>query len=259
MSFLSSLLAWANAPFTIALGVAVGFALLQMTGLLGMIAGGGDHDGDHDVDADADADADVDGDHDVDADGDADADADHDHDADHDEGGDQGVGHAILAGLGVGKAPLSIVWQTYAIAFGLTGIAANTVYMGRAGALPTVTLAWTVPSALLVGYVVTRVFARAIGKLEGDARQEATSRKQLVGHSGVVISSKVSAEFGEVRVRDKTGHVVRIICRTREADTTIPEGREVVIVDYDREGDHLYVAPLDADDEPPERARREGA
>src|SRR4051812_27324183 len=48
VSFLSSLLAWANAPFTVALGVALGFAVLQMTGLLGLFAGGGDHEGDAD-------------------------------------------------------------------------------------------------------------------------------------------------------------------------------------------------------------------
>lgn len=244
MSFLSSLLAWANAPFTVAVGVAVAFAFLQMTGLLGLLAGGGDHEGDHDHDVDADADAD--------ADADGDADADHDHDADHDnDADDQGIGQQLLSGLGVGRVPLSIIWQTYAVAFAFAGIAANAFYLGHAGALPVVTLAWTVPGALVFGYVVTRLLSGAIARVVADPRQEATSRKQLVGHTGVVISSKVSGEFGEVRLRDKTGHVVRIICRTREGEALIPEGREVVIVDYDAQGEHLFVAPLDEDDEAP--------
>jgi membrane protein implicated in regulation of membrane protease activity len=250
--FVSSLLAWANVPFMVALGVAVGFALLQMTGLLGLLAGGGDHDGD--------ADHDVDGGHDADADGDADhdADADHDHDQDHDADQDEahGFGHQLLAGLGVGKVPLSIIWQTYAVAFGFAGFAANTVYLSRTGALPAHNLLWTVPMATVFGYLATRLLSRGVARLVADPQQEATTRKQLVGHSGVVISSRVDGEFGEVRIKDKTGHTLRVICRTRD-EQAIPEGREVVVVDWDREGDRLYVAPLDQDDEPPEpRANR---
>ncbi len=143
--------------------------------------------------------------------------------------------------------PLSIIWQTYAVAFGFAGVTANTVYLSVAGALPALTLAWTVPGAAVFGYVMTRLLARAIGRVVADPRQEATTRKQLVGHSGVVISSKIDADFGEVRIKDKTGHTLRIICRTRD-EQPIPEGREVVVVDWDREGDHLYVAPLDEED-----------
>lgn len=246
MSFLSSLLAWANAPFTVALCVAVVFALMQMTGLLGLLAGGGEHDGEHDVDADADHDVDADADHDVDA----------DHDADADQDADQpGFGSQLLAGLGVGKVPLSIIWQTYAVSFGFAGIAANTVYLGRAGALPPVNLAWTLPLAAVFGYVVTRLLGSALGKLLADPKQEATTRKQLLGATGVVISTKIDAEFGEVRLLDKTGHTLRIVCRTREGEERIPEGREVVIVDYDRDADRLYVAPLDEDDEAPGKRR----
>lgn len=239
---MSSLLAWANAPFTVALGVAIVFALLQMTGLLGLLAGGGDHDGDADHDVDADADAD----------GDAEADGDHDADADH-EADAPGLGAQLLAGLGAGKVPLSIIWQTFAVSFGFAGIAANTVYLGRAGALPVGNLVWTLPLSALFGYVTTRLLARGLGRLISDPKQEATSRRQLVGHTAVVISSKIDAEFGEVRVQDKTGHTVRIVCRTRDAGRAIPGGREVVIVDYDRDADRLYVAPLDEDDEAPAR------
>ena len=236
MSFLSSLLAWANAPFTVVLGVAVGFALLQMTGLLGLLAGGDHGDADHDVDG-----HEADGGHEADHDADADA----HHDAEQDEG--HGVGQQLLAGLGVGRVPLSIIWQTYAVTFGFAGIAANIVYLSRAGELPALTLAWTLPGSALFAYLATRMLARAIGRVVADPTQEATTRKQLVGHGGVVISSRIDAEFGEVRVKDKTGHTVRVICRTREG-AAIPEGREVVIVDYDREGDRLYVAALDEAD-----------
>ncbi len=253
MSFLSSLLAWESAPFTVALGVALGFAVLQMTGLLGLIAGGGDHEGDADHDVDADSDVD----HEVDADGDADA----DHDADADEGDEadghgHGLVHGLLAGMGVGRAPLSILWETFAVAFGFAGIAANTVYLRYQPALSPLTLAWTVPGALVFAYAVTRTLGNAVGKLVSNPNENATSRLELVGRTGVVISSKIDGEFGEVRVLDKTGHTVRIICRTRDERQSIGEGKEVVIVDYDGDEGRLYVAPLDEDDEPPEQARR---
>lgn len=232
VSFLMSLLAWANVPFTAVLCIAVLFALIQMSGVLGLLAGG-DHDGD--------ADHDVDAGHDADAHGDASHDADADHDAHQENGSSVG----LLAGLGVGRVPLSIIWQTYAVAFGLAGILGNTTYLGYTGSLPSTTLAWTLPFALVFGYLVTRRLGRVLARLAADPRHEATTRQELVGHTGVVISSKISSEFGEVRLMDKTGHTLRIICRTRDAEPTIAEGREVVIVEYDKEGDRLFVAPLD--------------
>lgn len=268
MSFLSSLFAWASVPFTVALGVAVVFVLLQATGVLSLLAGGGDNDGDADGDADHDgsADHDVDhdadgGDHDVDhdADGDGDGDgddADHDADNEADHAGQHGVGHQILADLGVGRAPMSILWQTFAASFGFAGLATNIFYAQRVGSLPTQALLFSLPIAFVFAYAVTRGVSRVVGKLISNPNQEATSRKQLVGQSGVVISSKVNDEFGEVRLHDKTGHVLRIICRTRPSEKAILEGREVVIVEYDRERDQLFVAPLDDDDDiaPPKPA-----
>jgi hypothetical protein len=243
MRFLSSLLAGANVPFTIVLGITVLFALLQLTGVLGLLAGGGDHDGDHDVDADADADADAEADADADADGDADNDA--DGDQDHDHGGGGGGGRAVLLALGVGKVPLSILWQTFALTFALVGITANALYDTYTGALPTRTLLWTLPLALAAGLGVTRVVGGTLGKVLANPEQMATSRRELVGQTGVVISSKVDGEFGEVRIRDKTGHVVRVICTTDADTAAIPEGREVVVVDYDRDKDRIRVAALD--------------
>ncbi|MEO5726809.1 MAG: hypothetical protein ABI134_26115, partial [Byssovorax sp.] len=184
-------------------------------------------------------------------DGDGDGDGDHDHDADQEN--EHSVGHGLLGGLGVGKVPLSIIWQTYAIAFGLTGIIGNTIYLSYARALPPTTLAWTLPVALVLGYLVTRRLGRVLARVASDPRHDATSRKELVGHTGVVISSKISSEFGEVRLMDKTGHTLRIICRTRDSEPTIAEGREVVIVEHDSSGDHLFVAPLDEGIEPAAR------
>jgi hypothetical protein len=41
--------------------------------------------------------------------------------------------------------------------------------------------------------------------------------------------------------------VVRVICTTQDT-APIPEGSEVVVVDYDRARDRLFVAPLELDE-----------
>lgn len=245
MSALGFLIAWANAPFAIAAGIAVFFALLQVTGLLGVIAGGG-AEAEHDVDVDHDVDADVDADVDHDVDHDADA----DHDAQHEHGGsaDRSIGAAALAPLGFGKIPFSIIWQTYAIAFAVAGFALNLRYMGADDGVPLASLAWTLPASLAFGYVAVAIVARLLAPVLSSSGQEATSRAQLVGQIGVVISSKVDEEFGEVRIRDKTGHDLRVICKLNKGGKRLPaENESVVVVDYER-GD-LLVEPLEADDE----------
>ncbi|MDI1442999.1 OB-fold-containig protein [Polyangium sp. 6x1] len=240
MDFLPSLFVWANLPYAIVFTVAILFALLQMTGVLGLLVGGSDHDADADHDHDVDADAD----HDVDADGDHD----HDHDADHDN--DASLGGKILVDLGAGRVPFSVLWQTFAVTFGITGLALNTLYFGRAGALAPSTLALSLPASLLVAYLVTRTASRLLGKVVAPAGEEATSRRNLVGCAGVVISTRVTSEFGEIRAKDRAGHFVHVICRIREGEPAIGAGREVVIVDYDSKDGRIFVAPLDDDDAP---------
>ncbi len=226
-----------NAPFAIAVGVAMAFALLQVTGLLGVIAGGGEGDADHDVDAEAD--------HAGAGGGESDA----DHDADHDQEGDgRGWAQAALVPLGLGKVPFSVVWQTFALAFAATGLALNSRYLGTDGP-PPVTLLWTMPIAFIAGYVATAIVSRVLGPVLSTKGQEATTRAQLVGQMGVVISTKVDREFGEVRIRDKSGHDLRVVCKLADGAKRVPTERQsVVVVDYEPERGGLFVEPLDDED-----------
>jgi membrane protein implicated in regulation of membrane protease activity len=240
-----------NVPFAIALGIAFLFVLLQVSGVLGLIAGGGEgHDADH---GDAGGDAhDAGGEHDADADADGDNDA--DHDADHDEG--RSWTSAALGPLGVGKLPFSLIWQTYLVVFAAAGLALNARYFEVAGGAPLVSLAWSVPASLLSGYVAVALLARLLGPVFAPKEQEATSRAELVGQIGVVISSNVDAEFGEIRIRDKTGHDLRVVCKLappgrgakgKPARTTVRENQSVVVVEY--EGGELFVAPFEEEEE----------
>jgi hypothetical protein len=234
VSAFAFVISWGNAPFAIAMGVVGVFALLQATGLLGLLAGDGDaeHDVDHDVDADHDADGDHDGD-----------------------GGDRGWVNAFFGALGVGTIPLSMIWQTFALVFGAVGFACNLRYFGQSGGPPILSLAWTAPAGMVSGFFAVSAVTRFLGPVLSSKGQEATSRAQLVGQIGVVISSKVDHDFGEVRIRDKSGHDLRVVCKlTKGARIAPTEQQSVVVVDCDDQG-ALLVAPID--DEPAHERRRE--
>jgi hypothetical protein len=62
----------------------------------------------------------------------------------------------------------------------------------------------------------------------------------------VVISSQLSTQFGEVRIRDKSSHV-RVVCKLVDGPP-VSEGTEVVIVECEK--GQLYAAPFDSDTAP---------
>lgn len=226
MSGIGFLVSWANAPFAVAMGVVVVFSLLQASGVLGLIAGEA-HDADHDVD------------HDL-----QDLDHEADHDAEHDDSDTAPVGGSLAAALGVGKLPFSLIWQTFALAAAGCGYALNLRYLHEPGGPPLYTLAWTLPSAALSGTAVVATAARLLGPIFSSKEHEATRRNELVGQIGIVISSKVDEHFGEVRIRDKTGHDIRVVCRLARAVATSPREREsVVVVECDDKG-AVFVEPL---------------
>lgn len=224
MRLVQFITAWANAPFTIAFGIAAGVAVLQASGVLSLL---GDHDADVDGDADLDGDAEVDGG----------AEADGDNDAEHSFSG-------IKTGLGLlgfGRIPFSLAWQTGAIAFALTGLLLNAGYIGRGDSPPIHTLLWTVPAGVVAALGSIAGIARLLGPLF--TPEEATTRAALVGREGVVISTRVTLDFGEVRIRDDHGHDLRVICRLAPGNDSVAEGKHVVVVDIE-DGGKPVVAPV---------------
>jgi membrane protein implicated in regulation of membrane protease activity len=248
MSLWAFLCAWGNLPFGVAFGIAVVFAALSWSGALSVLSGGGDAE---------ESDGDADGDE---ADADEGDDSDDESDDADDEGADRGVFALALAPLGKGKLPWSLLWQSFAVIFAVTGYAANVRYL-REASVPLRSLLWTVPLALLVAYACVALLARLLGPVFSSEADLATSRKDLVGELGVVISTRVTAEFGEVRFRDKTGHDVRIVCALDHGSRVPREGEQVVVVGLDPRSGRVLVAPLEDDpDEPvtPPVTRREG-
>ncbi len=229
------LVAWPNVPFTVAVGATLLFALVQASGLAGLI-GGHDADG---GDADADADADVDGD--VDADADADGDTDSDADGDDADGENWAV--KLGSSFGMGRLPLSLLVQVFLVVFGVCGLLLNVAFVSS-GAIPFWTLFYSLPIATLVALASDAAMTRVLAPIVDDKLQAATKRSALVGSIATVISRQVTEEFGEVRIRDRSGHDLRLVVKMAKdgAGEALREGQEVLVVDVDARGTPLVSA-----------------
>lgn len=227
MAFLESLIGWANLPFTAAIATVVLFALLQASGLLGMLAGDAGHD--------------IDGDGHIDADGDLDHE--HHHGFVHH---DPSAVTGLLATVGVGQLPTSIIWQTYAMTFGMIGVVTNSLVFGVSKDLSAGALLLSLPVSIVGGYALTAAIAKGIAKVVKPP-QEAPGKRHLVGLSGTVVSGQVDEEFGEVRVKAQHGEMVQLPCRVMPGERVLQHHESIVIVSYDRERDCIYVMPASGD------------
>jgi Protein of unknown function (DUF1449) len=209
----SFLFAWYNAPFLVALGCCLLFALMQV------VAGFGDSDADADADVDVDADADVDVDADVDAGADVDA---------HAEAGDGFSG--ALAALGIGQVPVMLVLIVLLGSLGAIGLIANTLLINSLSLPPTIALAISLIGGLGLAVLITGRASRALGKVAGNV-STAVSFEQLVGRAGVVVSPSVSPSYGKISVRDAHGSMHTVFAVTKSEQ--LPERSEVALLSYD--------------------------
>jgi len=192
------LLSWALAPFLIPIGcVVVMFVIQSMMLLCGL---GLDF-----------------------LDGDFDFELEHDFEADH----DYSFSERVLSPLGVGHVPLSIVWQTYFLSFGFSGISLSWFL----SFLPTlILLPITIPVALVMGWFTTRSVIRFVAPLLRTSGV-ALGKLDLIGKHGRVTSLKVDDSFGEAvfEVGGSLNHMI-VSC---EKDESFNKGDQVFISGYD--------------------------
>jgi hypothetical protein len=215
------LLGWWNLIFVAPFAVALVYLFAATISGVGM--------GDGDADADADADADVHGDAHADADADADADAEADADSAASNEAEQAPAHAaVLAWLGVGRAPLSLIALVLVLTWGAAGFVANAVVRPHAG--------WeaarvSVPVALAAGLLVTRSMVLLLARFIPLNQNLAMRRGDHVGEEGQAIHG-IDERFGLVAVRDGHGDLKQLPCRVAAGVEPIPRGARVRLVAY---------------------------
>ena len=162
--------------YIIPLGLSIGWLGLNMVFGLGH---GGGHDIHHDVGG---------GGHDL------------HHDAGHDihhDAGEHSLGHEAISVIGLGQVPVVLWFQILFLIWGLSGL-----LLSGLGEL------WSVLLALPLTLVLTAVLSRLLYRImPGRIETSLPSTEERRGMSGVVVTSKLDEQFGEIRLDTKQGPV----------------------------------------------------
>lgn len=148
-----------------------------------------------------------------------------------------------LAWLGLGRVPLLALLVILLTAFGLIGLKAQAVIQLATGA-PASAFA-VAPAALALSLPVTRVIARAVGRLLPAVETSALPRDALLGRRGVItIGRAAPGSPVQARVRDRLGQVHHVMVEPEAADGALAEGCEILLTRAD--GGHFRAIAVDA-------------
>lgn len=191
-------------PFLVPIGIVIVMVILQL--LLLLVAGiGFDFDFDHgeiDVDVDLDADVDIDS---------------------------EGFSLAkFLNPIGLGYIPLSIIWYTYGLSFGVVGII-TTFVLAKFNPVALWFLAASIPISIFVGWHITKYVVRFIAPLF-KTTGVAEDVYDLVGRSGKITSLQADENYGEITI-SLNGTVNHMIVKTN--GETLLRGATVVVTNID--------------------------
>lgn len=222
MSVLNWLGGWYNWVFLFPLALAVVFILAEvLLGGLSHLFGAG-FDADHNADGDA------------------------DHDVSH-EGHGHHHGLSGLTWLGVGRVPISIVFETLFMTFGVLGLLVNSLWSGIVPSIPGLSF----PVALVVAGVgsllLTARLARFLAKLLPADCTMSREGGGFIRELGVVTRT-VTVMSGEVKVTGKGAVPPSYINVKRDPERVqqdIPCGKSVVVVEYLEPTNSYLVEPME--------------
>ena len=201
-----------NQVFTVALALMAGIAVIE---LLGLLFGLGISQLVDQIIPDFDLDADVD----LDADADLQADL---------SGGGTTLSQ-VLSWFNVGKVPVLVLLVLFLTAFGLAGLFVQRVVAGGIGiALPGIVAA--VP-ALLVGVFTVRIGGKGIAHVMPKEETSAVSEKTFIGRTATLVLGDASkGNAAQAKLEDAFKQTHYILVEPDNADETLPEGTDVLIV-----------------------------
>lgn len=202
-----------NLPFTVAIGVMIGLALLEL--LLLMVGGSllGLFD-------------------DVALEG---PDVDLDLNADGIEGGSGDAAAAgdgfsrILGWFAVGQVPLLVVIVAFLTIFGLTGLILQSLWQGVSGLLLPASLA-SIP-ALIVGTSTTRWVAFGLARLIPSTETSVVSTDSFVGRVAVItLGSARVGQPAQAKLKDEHGQTHYLMVEPDREQVVFQEGEHVLLV-----------------------------
>ncbi|WP_337870674.1 hypothetical protein [Meiothermus sp.] len=171
----------------------------------------------------------------------------------------QGDGHTHPSSLlgtlggwfGFGKgASLTLLLPILLATWGLVGLLVNTAlgpWLPPAVFFPIAAVLGLL-GAGLVGNGVASVVQSLVRSRGRNVRQQ-----DLVGCGGRA-AFRIDAHGGAANVRDKTGNIHRVVCKTLPGEAPIETGREILVVDFDPKQGTYYVQAHPFPEEIPARS-----
>jgi hypothetical protein len=148
----------------------------------------------------------------------------------------------VLTLLGVGKAPVMLVFSIFCLIWGATGVAANQIF-ARVLRAPTLYVWLSALCALVVAYLATGGLSQWISRLMPDLETNGTDEASLVGRIARA-AYELGAKPGSAFLLDDQQNRIQVRCRTHNGLTT-PGGAEVLLLDYDAKSRIFTVVPID--------------
>lgn len=136
----------------------------------------------------------------------------------------------ILSILGIGKAPIMLVFSIFCLIWGATGVVGNQVFF-RILRLPGLYVWPSMLCAFLAAYFTTGGLSQWISHLMPDTETYGTDEELLVGRTAQA-AYELSAKAGSAFLLDDQQNRVQVRCRTHDG-AIIPRGAEVLLLEYD--------------------------
>lgn len=149
--------------------------------------------------------------------------------------------------LGVGTVPSSILATLFLFFMGLVGISLNEwlIYLVTPQSFSYyVLLGGNFLAASASSFGLTSMTSRPLRYLFKDYGKTATS-ESFVGKAAKVSSGKVNQESGQATIQLADGNIIEIAVRLLDDKTTITYGKEVLIIDFDKEKNIYWVQVLE--------------
>lgn len=141
----------------------------------------------------------------------------------------------ILNFFGIGQGvPLLVMLPILFVIWGVVGLLFNQLL-----AMPQLFVITLVISLLTTAYA-GQGLSKLMKRIFKDVSQTVDS-ESLVGMMGSVVYA-VTATGGVVHVRDKSGNIHRVVCKSLESETIEPN-EEILVVDFDDKARVYYVMP----------------
>lgn len=164
--------------------------------------------------------------------------ADHHHQHAHN---DESFMSRVLAILGIGQVPITLIIGIFLLCWGAFGLVANRIFEGIMH-YPAVYVWPSMGATFVAASFFTRISAAIIVRVMPSTETFGVSRVELIGNIGHAVY-KISNDSGTVNVRDMYGTVHRVQAKTEPNAEPIQTGAEVILVDFDEE-DKRFVARI---------------